>query len=506
MTAQFGCPAGAAKFLISYSPADERWATWIAWELELAGYRTIVQAWDFVPGTNFIDFMDRAIRESTAVIAVLSNSYLNSRYGRLEWQAALRSSPDDPQSRLITVRVEDFDPVGLLATITYVDLVGAADEHDARQRLLRRVGEAIRGRAKPDIGPGFPTRSGRHVDPGPPIGPATRPSTGPPAGPGFEPPAKTPARIAAHHPRLRRRQRPDYPPNRPAGRATNREVTLLHLPGPRFARRPPGDPVPHQRAKELLESLSLGLDRLIARGGAQPDALLISGGLTAAGGIREFDEVLAFLARLRSIVGLEPHRIAVVPGPCDVNHAACRAYFANCEADEVEPQPPYWDKWRHYFRFFSELYDGVDGPTFDRDQPWSLFEMPDVNLVVAGINSTMAESHRPTDHYGLVGDAQTHWFAQRLDHYRSAGWLTVGLIGHPVAPSDPGAVRDHATVTALLGSRLDLLVPPPGPYAKDVGPAGASIIRLADPTTTTTGPVDDARPVVVESMPLADAA
>ncbi|EEP75213.1 ATP/GTP binding protein, partial [Micromonospora sp. ATCC 39149] len=82
MTAQFGRPADAAHFLISYSPADERWATWIAWELELAGYRTVLQAWDFVPGTNFIDFMDRAIRQSAAVIAVLSNNYLRSRYGR----------------------------------------------------------------------------------------------------------------------------------------------------------------------------------------------------------------------------------------------------------------------------------------------------------------------------------------------------------------------------------------------------------------------------------------
>jgi hypothetical protein len=27
-----------ADFFISYSPADERWATWITWELETAGY------------------------------------------------------------------------------------------------------------------------------------------------------------------------------------------------------------------------------------------------------------------------------------------------------------------------------------------------------------------------------------------------------------------------------------------------------------------------------------
>ncbi len=45
---------GPVDLFLSYSPADERWATWMAWELEAAGYRTMLQAWDFVPGTNFI--------------------------------------------------------------------------------------------------------------------------------------------------------------------------------------------------------------------------------------------------------------------------------------------------------------------------------------------------------------------------------------------------------------------------------------------------------------------
>ncbi|MER7271949.1 TIR domain-containing protein [Micromonospora carbonacea] len=482
MTGQFGYPADAAHFLISYSPADERWATWIAWELERAGYRTILQAWDFVAGTNFIEFMDRAICESIAVIAVLSPNYVRSRYGRLEWQAAFRSAPDDPQRRLITVRIEDFDPEGLLATITYVDLVGAADERDARRRLLRRVGEAMRGRAKPTAGPGFPA--------------------GPAVGPGDDelPAGQPPPQIAAHHPRLRLRHPPAYPPQRSTGHAADTEVTLLHLPGPRFARQPCAGPAPRQRAKELLDAVGSGVDRLLATGGTGPDALLISGDLTAAGGIREFDEALAFLARLRDVLDLDAGRIAVVPGPHDVNHAACRAYFASCEADEVRPQPPYWDKWRHYFRFFTELYDGVDGPTFDRHRPWSVFEMPELNLVVAGINSTMAESHLPDGHHGLVGAAQAHWFARRLDRYRSGGWLTAGLIGHPAA-SD--AVRDHDSVAALLTPRLHLLVSPPPGCGGDAASAGAgpTFIRLSTAADDGSGAADDVRSRAIAAGP-----
>src|SRR4051794_14028156 len=143
-------------FFISYSPADERWAAWIAWELESEGYRTMLQAWDFVAGTRFIDFMDRGIRDAALVIAVLSPHYLRSTYGALEWQAALRADPTNPATRLLTVRVEDCRVDGLLATITYLDLVGVVDQGEARAKLLGRIAEAAGGRAKPLIQPGYP--------------------------------------------------------------------------------------------------------------------------------------------------------------------------------------------------------------------------------------------------------------------------------------------------------------------------------------------------------------
>src|SRR3954469_17410556 len=117
---------------ISYSPADERWASWLAWELEAAGYRTMLQAWDFVPGTNFVDFMDRGVKEAAVVLALLTENYLGSRFGKLEWQAALRANPDNPENKLITVRIEDCRVDGLLSNITWVDLVGVTTPDHAR--------------------------------------------------------------------------------------------------------------------------------------------------------------------------------------------------------------------------------------------------------------------------------------------------------------------------------------------------------------------------------------
>jgi len=41
-------------FFISYTSTDEKQAIWIAETLEKEGYSTIIQAWDFRAGGNFI--------------------------------------------------------------------------------------------------------------------------------------------------------------------------------------------------------------------------------------------------------------------------------------------------------------------------------------------------------------------------------------------------------------------------------------------------------------------
>ncbi|MFC7643370.1 hypothetical protein ACFQX6_22960 [Streptosporangium lutulentum] len=148
------------------------------------------------------------------------------------------------------------------------------------------------------------------------------------------------------------------------------------------------------------------------------------------------------------LLGLEPQRLIVVPGPRDITKAASRAYFSNCEADDIRPQPPYWPKWRHFTGLFEELYLGLDGPEFDSAQPWTLFSVPELKVVLVGLNSTMAMSHREEDLYGFVGEAQAAWFAERLRPFEESGWLRIGAIGHPPSPS---RLRDTSTLEHLLG-------------------------------------------------------
>jgi hypothetical protein len=75
-------------------------------------------------------------------------------------------------------------------------------------------------------------------------------------------------------------------------------------------------------------------------------------------------------------------------------------------------------------------------------------------VVVAGLNSTIAESHRDTDHYGWVGEAQLAWFAEQLRPYRAEGWLVLGAVHHNAvrgAVDDEENLRDAADLDRVLG-------------------------------------------------------
>src|SRR5437870_1925159 len=117
-----------ADFFISYSSPDKDWAEWTAWQLEEAGYGVIIQAWDFRPGTNFVEGMQRAVTSARRTIAILSPDYLNSTFTQSEWQSAFAADPTGVQGLLIPIRVRECSTEGILRTVVYIDFV----DHDER--------------------------------------------------------------------------------------------------------------------------------------------------------------------------------------------------------------------------------------------------------------------------------------------------------------------------------------------------------------------------------------
>jgi tetratricopeptide (TPR) repeat protein len=142
----------AADFFVSYTSADRAWAEWIAWQLEAEGYKVVVQAWDFTAGRDWVHEMQHAATTAQRIVVVLSHTYLQSAHGEAEWRPFYAEDPSGAEGRLLSVRVGEVEPPGLLKTRIYVDLIDR-DAESARAALLA----AVRGaRGKPAEEPEFP--------------------------------------------------------------------------------------------------------------------------------------------------------------------------------------------------------------------------------------------------------------------------------------------------------------------------------------------------------------
>ena len=146
-------------FFISYNQADRAWAAWIAWELEEAGYTTLLQDWDFPAGSNFVIEINKVLPSVKHTLILLSPDYLNAPYTQAEWAAVFNHDPTSEKRILLPIRVRMCELKGLLAPIVYIDLLGI-DETQAKQLLLTKI---TKTRYKPDVKPGYPGEPKRSV-------------------------------------------------------------------------------------------------------------------------------------------------------------------------------------------------------------------------------------------------------------------------------------------------------------------------------------------------------
>jgi uncharacterized membrane protein YhaH (DUF805 family)/Flp pilus assembly protein TadD len=140
-------------FFISFNYHDRAWAEWIAWTLEEKGYTTIIQSWDFLPGSNFSLEMKKGLDSARRMLAVLSPNYLSSGFAQAEWAAAFVRDPTGEKRILLPVRVAEVDLTPLDAAIVYIDLLHKT-EAECQADLLKGVEE--QARLKPSNKPAFP--------------------------------------------------------------------------------------------------------------------------------------------------------------------------------------------------------------------------------------------------------------------------------------------------------------------------------------------------------------
>lgn len=222
---------------------------------------------------------------------------------------------------------------------------------------------------------------------------------------------------------------------------------------------PPGDDEGAHAG--FAERLVADLVTLEAEFGGKPDLVVLSGDLGRSGRPKEYDLVRAFLHRLTQHLGIGYDRVAIVPGEQDVNRPLTEAYFNECEADDKQPRKPYWSNWRRFAQLFEAWPDDSRDMRMHAERPWSLFELRDLRVVVAGLNSTLDDTPGRGDHAGAIGEEQAAWFVKHLEPYERQGWLRVGLVHHnpldePAGPDGP--LTDADLLSRELGGHLNLVL------------------------------------------------
>lgn len=234
-------------------------------------------------------------------------------------------------------------------------------------------------------------------------------------------------------------------------------ITLLHLSDPQFG---PRHRFTGAGLDSLLGRLRDDLQDMRDRHGLAPDLALITGDLVEHGKPSQFREFRAFAEALAAELGLPRRKIVLIPGNHDISRLRAEAYFKTCEADEVPPVRPYWPKLADYAAMVAEFYAGEPDLHFTEAAPYTYFEYPDLRLVVAGLNSTIADSHRPEDHYGLLGEDQLRFFAGKLRTAAELGWLRIAALHHNPYPTgnSKADLQDLADFKRIVRPHLNLVL------------------------------------------------
>lgn len=237
-------------------------------------------------------------------------------------------------------------------------------------------------------------------------------------------------------------------------------LTVLHVSDLRFTAR---DRHHHDRLvdanlrqRTVVARLLNDLDVMRAETPA-PDLVVATGDLADRAMPAEYEAVYTFLVELTTGLGLDLDRLVMVPGDRDVNRLKSQAYFLDRESEGLLALAPFWPKWEPY----AAVFRSIRGTGFTREEPWSLFEYPELRAVVAGMNSTMADSHRDGDHFGWLGEEQLHAFKAHLERAGKAGWTRVGVLHHsplPGAGAGGEGLRDADRFADLIADDLDLVL------------------------------------------------
>src|ERR1700730_11585795 len=258
-----------------------------------------------------------------------------------------------------------------------------------------------------------------------------------------------------------------------------RALTILHVSDMQFGRHHQFGSEPDAPPNEFDTLLERIWDDIAGRQreeSLKPDLLICTGDLAEYGWLKEFVDATTFLGALADRLDLKRDRVVIIPGNHDINRKDCLRSFEEFIEGGDSVVAPWYAKWKKYEKAFNDFYQGVPGAAFHPGQPWSLFSVPSLEVVVAGLNSTWIEGHdwpnddsslnhlkdqHPITHAGWCGERQLRWFAEKLSGDEFHGWLKIGAIHHNIergVRKDNENLRDAEDLERVLGSHLHLVL------------------------------------------------
>jgi hypothetical protein len=105
--------------------------------LTAEGYKVIVQDYDILLGASFVEAMHEAVKNARDLIILFTGDYEASPYTRKEFTSFEAERLRDERDRhIVVLRCDDAPLRGLLADVVYQDLVGVAEPHERKRRIL----------------------------------------------------------------------------------------------------------------------------------------------------------------------------------------------------------------------------------------------------------------------------------------------------------------------------------------------------------------------------------
>jgi len=141
---------GMMKVYISYTHEDEKYAFLIANRLRESGHEVWIDKWALSAGDNLIQKINEGLKETDALIVIVSKNALRSKWVMHEFSAFALDDLSSKKSRIIPVLVDNSSVPQYLARYVYVDLT--ADLDGGIQQIITSLSEepSTKTIAKPD--------------------------------------------------------------------------------------------------------------------------------------------------------------------------------------------------------------------------------------------------------------------------------------------------------------------------------------------------------------------